>query len=142
MNTKKNNKKNKKNKKTCKKGFPKTENLNVFNFICRNNEKLAEAPKSGLYSTHDYLTGKNKGIFICACCGNKLYESKFIFNSHTGWPAFGNVLKKTSVKFDENTKEVKCYKCGLHLGHRFSKKRQNHKFHDCINSACLHFIAK
>ena len=135
-------KKNTKKNKTCKKGFPKSENIVVFNNICKNNEKLAEPAHSGIYSTHEYLSGKRKGIFVCSCCGNKLYSSKNIFNSNSGWPAFGDVYKKTSVKHKKKTKEVKCYKCGLHLGHRFYKKRPQDKFHDCINSGCLYFIDK
>ena len=33
----------------CKKGFPKTENIKVFNQICQNNTTKAEIAGSGKY---------------------------------------------------------------------------------------------
>ena len=55
---------------------------------------LAESAGTGKYNQDKYLYNKVKGIYTCSCCGNKLYNSKYIYDSHSGWPAFCKVLKK------------------------------------------------
>ena len=58
----------------------------------------------------------------------------------TGWPAFSQTIKKDSILFNESTSELRCRNCGLHLGHRTFDGPTKTKIHDCINSACLHFV--
>jgi peptide-methionine (R)-S-oxide reductase len=138
-NEKKKNEKKKKTKK-CLSGFPKTENIKVFNRICKNNTMLAESVSTGKYNQDKYLYNKVKGIYTCSCCGNKLYNSKYIYDSHSGWPAFSKVLTKKSVKYDSRNNELSCYNCGLHLGHRFFDSGSPSGIHDCINSVCLYLV--
>lgn len=117
-----------------------TENETVFKKICKNNTKLAEKPGSGKYNSIDYLSGEIKGIYRCSCCNSELYSSKHIYDSGTGWPAFSQTIKKDSILFNESTSELRCRNCGLHLGHRTFDGPTKTKIHDCINSACLHFV--
>ena len=106
-------------------------------------EKGTEAPFSGKYVKFD-----KKGKFICAGCGNVLFDSKTKFDSHCGWPSFYEA-KKNSVKFHEDNHllmkrtEVTCAKCGGHLGHIFTDAPQTptgNRF--CINSIALKFKEK
>ena len=123
-----------------------TENRKVFDEICLNNTVRAEKKYSGKYSKKSYVSGKKKGIYICPVCKNKLYRSEDIYDSKTGWPAFTDTIdgyqNSTHVFANNITKELKCRKCGLHLGHRLFDGPTPTKIHDCLNSVCLHFIPK
>jgi len=46
-------------------------------------EAKTEAPyKNAYWNNHE------KGIYLCAACGNKLFSSDTKFESRTGWPSF------------------------------------------------------
>ena len=89
---------------------------------------------------------KDKGTYVCAGCQAPLYESKYKFESGTGWPSFDRGVEE-NLEYDVDYKigyprsELKCNKCGRHLGHMFSDgpKNTTGKRH-CINSAALNFI--
>ena len=90
---------------------------------------------------------KKEGIYVCAGCQVPLYESKYKFDSGTGWPSFDrgneeNLEYDIDYKIGYARSELKCNKCGGHLGHMFSDgpKATTGKRH-CINSAALNFIA-
>jgi|TARA_B100001109_G_C18763849_1_gene427326 peptide-methionine (R)-S-oxide reductase len=90
---------------------------------------------------------KEDGIYVCAGCQAPLYESKYKFDSGTGWPSFDrgneeNLEYDIDYKIGYPRSELKCNKCGGHLGHMFSDgpKATTGKRH-CINSAALNFIA-
>ena len=114
-----------------------TENIQVFNTICKNNKNLAEKKGSG-----KYLYNTTNGNYYCACCGIKLYNSSKQYDSKTGWPAFTSEISKKNILFDTKTSELRCGNCGLHLGHRTFDGPSETKQHDCINSACLNFKSK
>ena len=90
---------------------------------------------------------KAKGTYVCAACKTPLYESKYKFDSGTGWPSFDRGIKK-NIELDVDYKigykrtELKCNTCGSHLGHSFDDGPQNTtgKRH-CINGVSLDFIA-
>jgi len=91
------------------------------------------------------LHNKKEGNYMCAACGNVLFSSNTKFDSCSGWPSFYDA-KKGAVKFKEDKKlsmqriEVKCAKCGSHLGHVFDdgpKDKTGKRF--CINSLALDF---
>ena len=90
---------------------------------------------------------KAKGTYVCAACKTPLYESKYKFDSGTGWPSFDRGIKK-NIELDVDYKigykrtELKCNTCGSHLGHSFDDGPQNTtgKRH-CINGVSLEFIA-
>ena len=119
-----------------------TENHHIFQQICINNSKKAEKKFSGKYSKPEYLL--KKGIYICPVCHNKLYDSIHKYDSKTGWPAFWDTIdgyeNSSHVFFNPDTKELKCMKCGLHLGHRMFDGPSDSKIHDCVNSVCLYFM--
>ena len=117
----------------------KTENLDVFEKICKNNTTLAEPAGSGKYYDLSYRNGMRKGTYHCSCCNSKLYSSRHAYDSGTGWPAFYKTLSEKNILFDPRTSELRCRACGLHLGHRTFDGPTKTKIHDCINSACLAF---
>lgn len=101
-------------------------------------ESGTEAPFTG-----KYLTSKEKGIYKCAACGNELFSSDTKFDSGTGWPSFTDPmnLKNVELRNDEShgmqRTEVRCRKCGSHLGHVFDDGPGPTGKRYCINSVCL-----
>ncbi|MBZ9651289.1 peptide-methionine (R)-S-oxide reductase MsrB [Psychroflexus montanilacus] len=91
---------------------------------------------------------KEPGVFVCAACGNELYETKHKFDSGTGWPSFDRAIEN-SLAFSSDRKlgyersELLCGDCGGHLGHIFDDgpKETTGKRH-CINGVALKFKPK
>jgi len=107
-------------------------------------EKGTELPFTGKYDAVF-----KDGMYVCAACGNVLFDSNTKYDAHCGWPSFWDVVKKDAVKYVEDNShfmhriEVQCAKCGGHLGHVFNdgpKDRTGQRF--CINSASLDFKEK
>ena len=86
--------------------------------ICRLG--ATESPFSGKYAHH-----KEKGMYVCAACGQELFPSDTKFESGTGWPSFWDAVDKKNVELREDLSlgmkriEVRCGKCKSHLGHLF-----------------------
>ena len=97
-----------------------------------------EAPFTG-----KFWNEHGKGMYTCAGCGQKLFNSDVKFDSGTGWPSFTDAIPG-SINYHEDTDlgmrrtEVTCAQCGAHLGHVFDdgpKEKGGKRF--CINSVCL-----
>jgi peptide-methionine (R)-S-oxide reductase len=108
-------------------------------------QKGTEAPFSG-----EHLERSEKGMYVCAACGNQLFKSDTKFKSTTpglqGWPSFSEIINAGNVELkDDNTAgmqriEVVCKKCGSHLGHLFDDEQSPNGKHYCVNSAALQFM--
>lgn len=110
--------------------------------ICR--EGGTEVPFSG-----EYVDKKDDGMYYCVACGNELFMSDTKFESGTGWPSFFDVINSKKIEFLKDYSlgmqrvEVRCSKCGSHLGHVFDdgpKDKTGKRY--CINSAALGFKKK
>lgn len=103
-------------------------------------QKGTEIPFTGKYHNT-----KEKGNYVCAGCGEELFESDTKFDSYCGWPSF--YAPKDSKKIDEKEDigfgmirtEVLCKKCGGHLGHVFNNGLNSTGLRYCINSTSLDF---
>lgn len=94
----------------------------------------------------DLLDIKDEGVYVCAACGNPLFESEYKFDSGSGWPSFdreikGNVAFSVDHKIGVPRTEEHCARCGGHLGHVFNDGplETTGKRH-CINGVALDFI--
>ncbi len=95
--------------------------------------------------TGEYYNHFEKGKYVCAACGNVLFNSDAKFDSDCGWPSFdqaikGSVIYKEDSSFGMVRTEVMCGKCGGHLGHVFDdgpKKTTGKRF--CTNSVSIKF---
>ena len=95
--------------------------------------------------TGKYWKNKKKGTYLCAACGNELFNSDTKYESGTGWPSFWAPVSSDNVETEQDTSfgmhrtEIKCAKCGGHLGHVFDDGPKPTGQRYCINSASLKF---
>jgi methionine-R-sulfoxide reductase len=103
-------------------------------------EKGTESPFTGKY----YLN-KDKGVYVCAACGNELFTSDMKFNSSCGWPSFdkeiagGKIKTQVDTSFGMVRTEILCGRCGSHLGHLFDDGPTATGQRYCVNSVSLDF---
>jgi len=99
--------------------------------------------------TGELLEEKRVGTYSCRGCGAELFEAEAKFDSHCGWPSFYKSLKNEAIEYLEDRAhgmvrtEVRCAKCGSHLGHLFDDAPQTPTGNRyCINSVSISFKEK
>lgn len=93
----------------------------------------------------ELLYEKRSGKFVCAVCGNEIFESGTKYDSHTGWPSFYNAIEgSVEVKVDRSIgherTEFHCSICGGHFGHVFDDGPEPTGKRYCTNGLALKFI--
>jgi peptide-methionine (R)-S-oxide reductase len=95
--------------------------------------------------SHPYNYMKADGLFVCVCCGAPLFSSSDRFESGTGWPSFTRPVAPDAVEehadrswFMRRT-EIRCARCGAHLGHVFPDGPAPTGLRYCMNGVALAF---
>jgi peptide-methionine (R)-S-oxide reductase len=103
-------------------------------------QKGTEGAFTGRYWDHH-----EPGRYRCAGCGLELFDSGEKFDSGCGWPSFTAPTGTNRVAVQEDRShsmvrtEVRCSRCGGHLGHVFRDGPGPTRLRYCINSASLKF---
>ena len=102
-----------------------------------------EPPWSGKF-VHNH----DDGSYTCAACGAMLFDSGTKFDSGSGWPSFYEPAVAEAVELVEDRghgmvrTEVRCKRCGSHLGHVFDDGPQPTGQRYCMNSLAMDFKPK
>lgn len=94
--------------------------------------------------TGAYTDTETPGLYRCMACGNPLHRSDAKFHSGCGWPSFTETVSPEAVDLIEDRShgmvrtEVRCARCGSHLGHVFPDgPRDRGGLRYCINSLAI-----
>jgi peptide-methionine (R)-S-oxide reductase len=99
-----------------------------------------ERPFSGKYWDH-----WSNGQYNCVGCGTPLFEADTKFDAGCGWPSYSKSINSEVIERVEDRAhgmvrvEVRCNKCGSHLGHVFNDGPMPTGERFCINSAAIDF---
>ena len=91
------------------------------------------------------LANKKPGVYLCRLCGLPLFRSTTKFESGTGWPSFTEPFDPEHVATLRDAShgmirtEIRCARCGGHLGHVFEDGPAPTGLRYCMNSAALAF---
>ena len=95
--------------------------------------------------TGAYWNEHRKGVYTCAGCDLVLFDANAKFESGTGWPSFfrpaveSHVTRALDTSLGMERDELRCARCGGHLGHVFDDGPPPTGLRYCINSASLNF---
>ena len=84
------------------------------------------------------------GVFACAGCELELFSSATKYDSHTGWPSFWQPLPDAVISHEDTSLgmsrvEVRCKRCGGHLGHVFEDGPKPTGLRYCMNGVAMNF---
>ena len=90
---------------------------------------------------------KRPGTFLCAGCGQPLFDAGTKYESGTGWPSFWAPIEvavgtQTDRSLFMTRTEVHCARCGGHLGHVFPDGPKPTGQRYCMNGAAMRFEPK
>ena len=92
------------------------------------------------------LDNKKQGTYACRLCGLPLFASDAKFESGTGWPSFYRPVDRAHIAYVEDRghgmvrTEIRCARCGGHLGHVFPDGPPPTRERYCLNSVSMEFV--
>ena len=98
--------------------------------------------------TGEYWDTEEPGTYHCIVCDEELFDSDTKFDAHCGWPSFYQSLDSDKIEYIEDRShgmvrtEVRCKRCGAHLGHVFPDGPPPTGSRYCINSASINLVKR
>jgi peptide methionine sulfoxide reductase msrA/msrB len=108
--------------------------------------KILRQGGTELACSNAYWDNHAPGLYRCAACGNDLFVSEKKFESGTGWPSFWVPVAPENIKTVADKSlgmvrtEVRCARCGSHLGHVFEDGPKPTGLRYCMNSGAMEFV--
>ena len=97
--------------------------------------------------TGGFIHNRCDGLYRCGGCGEALFDSDSKFESGRGWPSFiqpraNAVTEHADTRLGLRRVQIRCARCGSHLGHVFpdGPGPTGHRY--SINSLALEFDGK
>ena len=93
-----------------------------------------------------YVDEHTDGTYHCAGCGAELFDSTTKYESGSGWPSFYTAKAADAVELISDSShgmvrtEVRCRRCGSHLGHLFNDGPAPTGDRYCMNSLSLDLV--
>lgn len=93
-----------------------------------------------------YWNTKTAGVYRCAVCDAALFASEAKYDSGSGWPSFWQPVDGAGLSRIPDHScgmvrvELRCARCGSHLGHEFGDGPAPTGKRYCINSAALNLV--
>ena len=97
---------------------------------------------------NEFWNNHADGIYLCGGCDRPLFDSGDKYDSGTGWPSFTRPIDDKAVETGPDTQlgteriEVRCARCGGHLGHVFDDGPAPEGKRYCMNSGALTFQSR
>ncbi|MHB1487034.1 MAG: bifunctional methionine sulfoxide reductase B/A protein [Acidimicrobiales bacterium] len=91
----------------------------------------------------EYVDCHTDGTYHCGACGAELFDSATKFESGSGWPSFYEPIESDAIEtvtdraHGMSRVEVRCRRCGSHLGHVFEDGPKPTGMRYCMNSLSL-----
>jgi len=94
---------------------------------------------------YDLFKHTSDGVFIDKVSGDILFDTKYRFNSRSGWLSFYQAVPGSTIELEDNRYgmkriEVRAKNSGIHLGHVFPRYDGKRRF--CINANVLEFVKR
>ena len=92
------------------------------------------------------LDNKKQGTYACRLCALPLFASTAKFESGTGWPSFHQPVDRAHIAYIQDRShgmtrtEIRCARCGGHLGHVFPDGPPPTRERYCLNSVSMEFV--
>ena len=94
---------------------------------------------------YDLFKHTKDGVFIDKISGDILFDTKYRFNSRSGWLSFYKAVDGATIELQDNRYgmkriEVRAKNSNIHLGHVFPRTDGKRRF--CINANVLEFVKR